>query len=305
MKQHVISVRWLAVATALGALVVAGHSARAGNAAGKILFVSDRDGNAEIYMADEDGANVKRLTNNTTLDFSPAWSPDGQRIAYVSRGTEQNAFVFLRLMSVDGTTDVLLAEIGMGRRFGGSVGWSPDGKKLVYTSSKDGNPEIYSINVDGTDAKNLTQNPARDASPSFSPDGQRIVFTSDRDGNRDIYVMDAAGGNVSRLTSTSDAESAPAWSPDGKEIAYYLFRNGRSELRLMGADGSNDRLLLDAGTLRFGGGLCWSPDGTRIAYVTDKDGNREVYVVRTDGSDPRSISQHPGNDLAPAWWGPK
>jgi TolB protein len=266
---------------------------------GKIAFTSDRDGNLEIYVVDDDGANLKRLTNNNTFDMSPAWSPDGKRIAFISRGEDMNASV--RVMDADGGSDSLLADIGAGRG-GGGVGWSPDGKKLVFASNKDGNAEIYLMNADGTDQKNLTQNAARDGSPSFLPDGKKILFTSDRDGNGEIYVMDADGNNVTRLTNTPDRETAPIVSPDGKKVAFYRVVNNASELHVMNADGAGDMKVLDVGNVRFGGGLSWSPDGKRLAYVTDKDGNFEIYTTTLDGSDQRNLTQHGGRDMSPAWW---
>jgi TolB protein len=268
---------------------------------GKILFISDRDGNAEIYVVDDDGTNLKRLTNTNTLEASPVWSPDGTQIAFIARSEDMEATV--RVMSADGASDSLLAGIGV-FQFGGGVAWSPDGKKLLCPENKGGNPDICLINADGSDKKNLTQHSAIDVSPSFSPDGKKIAFASNRDDNFEIYAMDTNGGNLTRLTNTPEREGFPAFSPDGKRIAYYLYRNNLSEVRIMNADGTGDTKVMDTGTARRGG-LCWAPDGKRIAYTTDQDGNREVYTANVDGSDPRNVSQNAASDTEPSWWAAK
>jgi TolB protein len=287
----------------MGAWVVALWSGVIAQQKGKIAFVSDRDGNPEIYVMDDDGSNLKRLTNNSTFDTSPAWSPDGKKIAFITRGDNMSASV--RVMDADGGSDSQLADVGMGRG-GGGVAWSPDGKKLAFASNKDGNAEVYLMNPDGSDQKNLTQNGARDGSPSFTPDGKKILFTSDRDGGEaEIYTMDVSGGNATRLTNTAERETTPKMSPDGKRIAFYRAVNNVSALHVMNADGAGDTKVLDVGNVRFGGGLSWSPDGKKLAYVTDKDGNFEVYVTSLDGTEQRNLSQHGGRDLSPAWWAAK
>ena len=171
--------------------------------------------------------------------------------------------------------------------------------QLAFSSTVDGNPEIYVINSNGTGSARLTLHPAADVKPAWSPDGAKIAFQSNRDGNAEIHVMNADGSNPVRLTDAAAGNFRPAWSPDGTKIAFTSDRDGNAEIYVMNADGSNPvRLTNDAA---YDVEPAWSPDGTKIAFQSDRDGNAELYVMNADGSNPVRLTNHPAADAEPTW----
>lgn len=145
---------------------------------------------------------------------------------------------------------------------------NPNMSRIAFVSEREGNWDIYLMNADGSDVRNITKNAALDGHPSWSPDGSRLMFYSDRDGDRDIYVMNTDGSNVVQLTDDPGADHSPAWSPDGARVAFISDRDGRSSLWLMNADGSEpENLSPRAPNARWPD---WSPDGSLIAVVSDK-----------------------------------
>ena len=198
----------------------------------RIAFVSDRDGNSEIYVMDADGGNPQRLTNNDFDDWYPSWSPDEKRIAFVS-DRDGNRQIYV--MDADGGNPQRLTE---NPNNDWSPSWSPDGKRIAFSSDREGrfNHEIYLIDADGGNLQRLTNNANGDDDilPSWSPDGKRIVFSARREGHfenkfvvtEEIYVMDAAGGNQQRLTENLFNDWSPSWSPNGKRIAFASDRKG-------------------------------------------------------------------------------
>jgi Tol biopolymer transport system component len=168
---------------------------------------------------------------------------------------------------------------------------------IAFQSDRSGNEDIWIMDVDGSNPRNLTDDPADESDPSWSPDGTRIAFVSDRGGNKDIYAMDADGSHVVDLTNTPTVlETTPAWSPDGSTIAY-----GRSEgdasgqIWLMGADGSNQHVLVSErlGDLH----PAWSPDGSQIAFFGF---GARISVVNADGTGARQLTGGP-DDVDPNW----
>ena len=263
----------------------------------KLAFVSERDGNAEIYTINSNGTDITRLTNSTGPDVEPAWAPDGSRIAFRSNrdGNEE-----IYLVNSDGSGAVRLTnEISADYR----PAWSPDGRRVAFVAERDMNPEIYVMNADGSGQVRLTNDSGRDLDPAWSPDGTRIAFT--RDGN--VYVMNADGSGVTWLTASPDHESQPAWSPDGERIAFTLQSCNDSfclsSIYVMTGDGRNVRPVAPGFTHAD---PTWSADGRRIAFTAsrclDLDCNAVesvIMFVNEDGTEPTELVN--GEGYQPSW----
>ncbi len=272
---------------------------------GLIVFYSDRDGNPEIYTMNADGSNVTRLTDDPAFDDSPALSPDGARIAFLTARHDPNPqFPHLEyeiyVMDADGSNPRRLTETETAEDH---PAWSPDGTQILFDADYDGDGfyEIYTMNADGSDVTRLTSNQANDQFADWSSDGSQIAFSSDRNGNWDIFVMEADGSNQRALTDSPDWELFPAWSPDGAQIAYngLIPRSRNTDVFVMEADGSGVRQLTDSP--RFDENPAWSPDGRQILFQTERDGNFELYVMNADGNEQRPLAAHPADELWPSW----
>ena len=171
-------------------------------------------------------APATRLTFDDAFDSSPAWSPDGRRIAFES---ERDGNDEIYVMNADGSG---VARLTVNDAIDGSPAWSPDGQRIAFDSLRDDNFEVYLMNADGSGVTRLTNNDARDWHPVWSPDGRRIAFESNRDGNAEIYLMNPDGSGVVRLTYNGAADwVSPAWSPDGRRIAFVSYRRPRKSVR--------------------------------------------------------------------------
>jgi len=233
-----------------------------GDAQARIAFMSHRDGNWEIYVMDADGNNQRNLTNNPDDDQSPAWSPDGKRIAFVFERKDRNWTRQIYVMDADGDNRRNLSINDFDEW---APSWSPNGKRIAFVSNRDdggGSYSIYVMNSNRGNRRRVTDNRDDVRSPSWSPNGERITFSSDRDGNWEIYVIDVDGDNQRRLTNNPSDDLSPSWSPDGKQIAFMSDRDGH-----------------------FMNG--WSTS--------------EIYVMDTDGRNPQNLTNNRHADYSPAW----
>jgi len=240
--------------------------------------------------------------NKTPVQSIPAGTSDVPALANLT-GLSPNTTYHFRVVATNsaGTTT------GSGASFKTAGGRAAG--QIAFASDRDGNVEIYVMNADGSNPRKLTDHPATDGDPAWSPDGTKIAFVSNRDGNFEIYVMNANGSNQRNLTRHPDHDWDPAWSPDGTKIAFTSHRDGNFEIYVMNADGSNQRNLTRHPD--YDGGPAWSPDGTKIAFRSTRDRtkwnreiyvlNCEIYVMNADGTSQRNLTNHPAQDVYPAW----
>jgi len=177
--------------------------------------------------------------------------------------------------------------------------WAPDGRRLAFTSTRDGNEEVYVLDTDSGAQTRLTFGAARDHDPAWSPDGSRLAFASDRDGNSELYLMPSGGGFQSRLTFNTAVDRQPAWSSTGR-IAFASDRGGDMDLYAMDDDGGGVLRLTHTRGLDVD--PSWAPAGDRLAYAHARDGvSFDLLAIGADGRSPRALSATPAVEHFPAW----
>jgi TolB protein len=253
-----------------------------------VTQVSPRDYRLEVADADGEGMQVAVRSNEPII--SPAWSPDGSKVAYVS--FEQRKPVVYVQDLVTGGRKVISNEKGSNS----APAWSPDGSRLAVALSKDGHYQVYGVNADGGGMRRLSNSNGIDTEPQFSADGQTIYFTSDRSGGPQIYKMSASGGNATRVTFNGSYNISPRVSSDGKTLAWISQRDGGFSLYAMDlASGQEQRLAEGATEPSF------SPNGKYIMYATKGGGRTGLAVVSVDGRVKQRLTTQAGNIREPNW----
>lgn len=253
---------------------------------------------ASVYVMNADGSDARTLANRPlAFDASPAWSPDGSRMAFESTLDGKRA---IWVMQADGQGLRRLTE-GSGSDF--APAWSPDSSRIAFMSDRDGNEEVYDIGADGSGIRRLTANTAPDGFPAWSPDGTRLAFVSSRDGESGIWVMSPDGSNPSRLVPGPVAPARPAWAPDGRQIAFASDRDG-GNLDIFVAPTASAAAGPPPTNVIASPGLdgepAWSPDGAKLAFASDRDGAPQVYVANRDGSGVVKLTTK-ARSFTPAW----
>ena len=264
---------------------------------GLVVFQSNRDGNAEIYVMNADGTGQTNLTNNPATDSMPAWSADGSKIAFSS---DRDGTIDLYIMNADGTGVTRVTNDAATDYF---AAWSPDGSRIAFARFVN-NYDIWTVNVDGTGLVNLTNHPAEDAEPAWSPDGSKIAFRTSRGTffDNEIFVMNPDGTGLVNLTTDPGWDGSPDWSPDGSKLLFGSTRTGTVEVWVMNADGTAPMAL--TATPLGDGTPAWSPDGTRIVFQSFRDFNDEIYVMNADGTNQVRLTNNapPGSTIPEDWF---
>ncbi|MDC0738780.1 Tol-Pal system beta propeller repeat protein TolB [Cognatishimia sp. SS12] len=265
----------------------------------RVVYVSEsgpkNDRKKRLAIMDYDGANLKFLTDSTSIVLAPRFSPTGDRVLYTSYETGFPQVFVLDVGSV--TRRVLEAQSGT---MSFAPRFSPNGQEVVYSITDGGNTDIYRMNIGTGVRSRLTSAPSIETAPSFSPDGRQIVFESDRSGTQQLYIMPASGGEAKRISFGQGRYGTPVWSPRGDLIAFTKQNKGRFHIGVMRTDGSEERLL----TASFlDEGPTWAPNGRVIMFTRETQGatgSASLYSVDVSGRNLKPVrTQGGGSD--PSW----
>ncbi len=277
-----------------------------GVASTKIAYVSERRGPKEIYVMDYDGYGQQRITNDGGLALSPAFSPKGDQIAYVSYRIHNGIpNVDIAMLNQSGGIPPV---VGRSEGQDSAPEWAPDGSRIVFASTRDGagsaNAEIYTMNPDGSDWQRITNNSAIDTSPTFSPNGREVAFISTRAGGQHLYKMSIDGANLTRLRVEGTQIDSPAWNPNpmfSDLIAYAASEGGNRFQVFVYSLRSQQSAALTRGYGRADS-PSWSPDGRQIVFESQQGDETHIYAMGLDGSRLRRLTNE-GNNQSPSWGG--
>ena len=253
--------------------------------AGSIVFVSNKTGKKELYVCGFDGSNVRRITNDNSINVSPSISADGTAIAHTSYVSGYADVYYLDLKA--GSRQRIISSPGTNS--GAAI--SPDGRRLALTMSFVGNPEIFVTNTRGGGAKRLTNTAGIETSPTWSPDGSRIAYSSDQGGSPLIYTVAASGGRPQRVNTGYRFCTEPNWSPDGARLAFCVRQGGSMAVAVHEFASGKTKVLGN------GEDPCWGPDSQSVVFT--RGGSLVVKNIST--GDSKTIISGMGKVSEPSW----
>lgn len=260
----------------------------------QVVYAKTAGNGKEIFLSDYDGANEKQLTNNGSINLSPAFNPYASEVYFISY-MEGDPSLF-RYNFESGHTSLVASYPGIVA----APSVSPDGNKIACVLSKDGNSEIYVVGMNGKVIKRLTRHWSIDTSPTWSPDGKSIAFASDRSGAPQVYLMDSDGLNLRRLTYQGKYNDSPIWSARGDRITFVTrTASGRFDLASIDTSGVDFRVLTEVG---HNENPHFSPDGKHIVFSSTRLGPREIFTMDVSGRNQRRLTRQTG--CSNPDWGP-
>ncbi len=258
----------------------------------RIAYVNRQGKKFSLIVADSDGHNEQAVLTQNEPIMSPAWSPDGSHLAYVSF---ENGHAAVYVQSLYTNQRMAVADF---RGSNSAPAWSPDGKQLAVVLTRDGSSQIYLIRPDGGDLRRITFSGAIDTEPNFSPDGQYLLFTSDRGGSAQIYRMPVNGGPAQRMTFDEGTNFSPRHSPDGKSFLFAHLINGRFYVTVQDFQTKQMTSLTEGGWEKK---PSFAPNGKIILFASEGRGRGILATVSSDGRVKQHMFTQSGDAREPVW----